>query len=229
MLKFILACLLWAVPALSAEKIVLTTYNTVNFRGVVDGISITKAQYDLVKQVKLRGNKNYPIYLVFDSPGGSIVAGQAFIEFVKSIKNLHTISVFAASMASGIVEAIPGKRYVLGTGVMMFHRAYGSFEGQFETGELESQIKLWKEIVLSMEVINAERMGISIADYKAKVANEWWAYGINAVTEGMADSVANVTCTPNLIDLNDIVLSADLFGESKLTYSGCPLFRVPKY
>lgn len=227
MLKYITFILLCCTSAF-AENISLTTANTVTFRGPVDGTSITKAQLELVQQVKTRGKSNYPIYLVMDSPGGSIYAGEAFIEFTKTIQNLQTISIFAASMASAIVEALPGTRNVTPTGILMFHRAQGSFQGFFETGEIESELKLWKEIVLDMETTNAARLQLPIKDYKEKVAIEWWGYGRGAVEDKMADKLTTVTCSAELIDATEIVTQdMGFFGALVQTYSKCPLIRAP--
>src|SRR5690349_6682828 len=91
------------VPA-KAETIALNADNTVVIRDEITGMSMVKAQLQLAEQVVKRGTRAYPIYLVLDSPGGSIEAGFMFTQFAKTIPNLHTISIFSASMASAIVE-----------------------------------------------------------------------------------------------------------------------------
>lgn len=227
MIKYVLAALLFCGPALSQEKIVLTTANTVTFRGAVDGDSIIKAQLELVDKVLIRGKAGYPIYLVMDSPGGSIYAGEAFIEFAKSIQNMETITIFAASMASAIVQAMPGKRHILGSGIMMFHRAQGQFQGYFETGEVESQLKLWKEIVLTMENRNSARLNIPLKDYKEKVAIEWWALGRGAIEQKMADRLVDIICSPALINETETSTQSMGIFAIETTYSQCPIFRVP--
>lgn len=207
--------------------IVLNTSNTVLFRGPVTGASVTKAQLNLVEAVKTRGSGKYPIYLVLDSPGGSIYAGEAFIAFARTLPNVETISIFAASMAAGIVESMPGKRHITPGGILMFHRASGGFEGQFEEGEVESQLALWKQIVRTMEGRNASRIGISLEAYKAKVVNEWWLYGADAVTQKGADKISTIVCSQALIDKREVVVSQMFIFTVKSVYSGCPLFRGP--
>lgn len=210
-----------------AETIQLTTQNTAIFRGEVNGASITAAQLKLAELVNARGAKTYPIYLVMDSPGGSIIAGDAFIQFAKMVPNLHTVSIFSASMAAGIVEALPGRRLITQNGVLMFHRAKGGFQGQFEEGEVESELAFWKTIVRAMETTNASRMGMTLEAYKAAVLNELWFYGPQAIEAKAADAVVDIKCTRELIATRQIVIAEGLFGNFKLAYSGCPLFRVP--
>lgn len=210
-----------------AESIILTTANTVTFRGVVAGGTVSQAMLQLTDLAKIRGKANYPIYLVLDSPGGSIMEGLDFIEYAKTLPNIHTITIFSASMASAIVEALPGKRYITNTGILMFHRAKGSVEGQFEEGELESELAFFKSIVLGMETTNSARIGITVQEYKAKVVNEWWLYGKQAIDQGAADSVVSIICSTQLVESRAVTLFETIFGAFKVTYSGCPLFRAP--
>jgi ATP-dependent protease ClpP protease subunit len=212
---------------MAAPKVLLTTANTVSIRSQIDDESVTKAQIELARAIRERGAAPYPIYLVLDSPGGSIVAGEDFIQLAKQYSNVHTVSIFAASMASAIVQALPGIRYITSTGMMMFHRAAGRFQGQFEVGEVESQLAFFKGFVRTMEQRNADRMGLSLDAYKAKVINEYWVYGQDAVTDKVADHVADVTCSPQLIESRVTSSQMSFFGESKLVLSGCPLIRGP--
>lgn len=225
-LALLLALLLPSL-CLAAPKINLTTANTVAFRGVVDGASTQRATVQLMDRIAARGQHKYPIYLVLDSPGGSIMAGEDFIAFARTLPNVETISIFAASMASAIVEALPGKRTVVPNGVLMFHRAKGTLEGQFETGELESQLEFYKKFVRAMEQRSADRMSMSLADYKAKIANEWWLYGSDSVVAKAADDVAEITCSKALTDAREVVTEVIFIFKVQSTFSGCPLLRQP--
>lgn len=228
MLKpLILSTLLLGATQAQTATIQLTTQNTVNFRGEIGGQSITEAQLKLAELANTRGKATYPIYLVLDSPGGSIVAGDAFIQFAKTIPNVQTVAIFAASMAAGILEALPGKRNVTANGIVMFHRAQGQFQGYFEEGEVEAQLRIWKQVVLNMENTNATRMGLKLEDYKAKVRAEYWLYGTENVTNKVADEVVDLICTRELQDKKEVKTLNSFFGSQDIIYSGCPLFRAP--
>lgn len=208
-----------------ANALELNTTNSIIFKGEVGVESVEQAMQDLRTAVKTRGNAGYTLYLVLDSPGGSIDAGMDFIEYAKSVPNLKTVTIFAASMASAIVQALPGERLITGSGMMMFHRAAGGFQGQFETGEVESRLEMAKQIVLSMENTNASRMSLTLKSYKDLVVNEYWLYGANAVTKKAADSIIQLTCSEELIDkkINSVVYT--FFGPVQLEFSSCPLFK----
>lgn len=230
MLSKIIFVLILCLPTFAGESrrvLLLTPSNTVTFRGEVNYESVTAAQLKLAEQVAIRGNKSYTIYLVIDSPGGDIDAGEDLIQFAKRIKNLETVGLFAASMGSAIIEALPGKRYATESSVYMFHRAKGQFRGQFENGEVEARLALSKLIVRNMEVRNAKRLGISIEEYKSKVINELWALGDGLVKQGMADEIIDLDCSPALTNSREHLMTQNLFGVDDMTFSGCPLIRSP--
>ena len=71
-------------------------------------------------------NPKETIYIVVNSPGGSVTAGMKFITFANGIDNVKTITITAISMGSAIVEALPGERLIVPNATFMFHRAAGS-------------------------------------------------------------------------------------------------------
>lgn len=227
--KFLTVTLLLMLPlaAKASTPIVLNTSNTVVMRGPIGGGSVTSVQLELVKQVIKRGLKQYPIYLVLDSPGGSIEAGFMFVNFAKHIPNLHTISIFSASMASAIVQELPGERLVTDNGTLMFHKAYAGIEGTVETGSLETQLWYIKKRVLKLETGNANRMLMSLADYKGLIANELWLDAEDSVRYRAADRIVDVVCSADLIKKTTTVSVMSFFGQATYSFSACPLFRVP--
>lgn len=212
----------------SGAEILLTPDNTVTFRTAVDEASVLKKQLELLALVVKRGTQNYPIYLVMDCPGGSVADGLMFIDLAKTYPNIKTVTLFAASMCSAIIQHLPGERLGTTSGIQMFHRAKGRFEGHFEDGEVESQLALWKSIINSMEQVNANRLRMTLEAYKAKAVHEWWVYGNDLLKTNMVDRMVSLKCSPELIDQSETEITASFFGSSTKTYSGCPLLRSPK-
>ena len=222
-LTLIIGLMSFAAPS---NTINLTSKNHVLLRNEVTPESMNKVALELARLVAIRGAQDYPLYLVLDSPGGSIDAGLDFITFAKTIPNLQTISIFAASMASGIVEALPGKRNVTETGILMFHRASGGVQGQFESGELETRLDFYKRMVRGMELKNSTRMGLTLEDYKAKVKDEYWLYGYENVAQRAADAVVDVTCDDVLINSKSTETFTILIFTVDVEFSKCPLLRT---
>ena len=207
----------------NAKDIVLTTKNVCSLEGKVNGSSMFALKACLVDKVLSRRGGKYPIYLYLRSPGGDIYNGLRFIAFAKTFKNVHTITEFSASMAAAIAQGIPGKRYVTEGGVFMFHRAKGRFSGQFENGEVEARLKLWKQIVGKMELMQADRIGITLRDYKEKRMNEWYVMGEDSVEQNVADEVVGVACSKRLLRDTFEITYNTLFGSQTVKYSRCPL------
>lgn len=226
-MKFFITLLVaFAAVAAEAKTIMLTTGNTVTLRGVVDETSVSKAQRELIDLIKARKYSATPIYLVLDTPGGSVVAGESFIEFAKSIPNLHTITIFAASMGSGIVQALQGRRYIVNSGVSMYHRASIGLS----TTELEkakSMLEFYEQVINDMEQRTATRLCMPLSEYKLKVADEWWMTAKQAIANKAADEIVDVQCSQVLIDRRDTLARQSFFGTIKLTYSACPLLQYP--
>jgi ATP-dependent protease ClpP protease subunit len=105
----------------------------------------------------------------------------------------------------------------------MFHRAKGSFRGQFEDGEVEQQLAMWKQVVRKMEQMNADRVGLTLAQYKSKVINEWWIYGKDSIKQKVADKVTDFECSNVLLKERRTVSIDSFFGKIEFEESACPL------
>lgn len=172
--------------------------------------------------------KSHPtLYLVLDSPGGSVMDGLDLIRVMSNLPcKVETVSIEAISMAFQIVQA-SSYRYMATLGTQMSHRAaLGGIGGQLD-GELESRLAYIKAIINSLDVKASQRIGISLEDYKAKIVNEWWLFGEQAIEQGTADEMAEIHCSDDLIADQYVELSFSFFGMSKKTYSSCPLLRNP--
>jgi ATP-dependent protease ClpP protease subunit len=225
MKKLIVTLLSFFALSAQAKVINLTLDNSVRLNGEVSFESVAKWQYALQTVVEKRAGKSYPIYLVIDSPGGSIEAGFSFLEYAKHVPNVHTITIFGASMASAIAMQIPGKRYVTESGIFMFHRAYARVSGQVEDGELESQLELVKKRVKRLEKASAKRIGLTLPAYKAKVLNEWWLDSDDSIEQKVADEIIGVTCSKELVKTTVIQIFRSFFGVMEEKTSACPLIR----
>lgn len=225
----ILLILLVAVDCFASKGIInLNPNNTATLRGEVNESSVREIELKIVELNQIRGDKQYPIYLVLDTPGGEVDSGLSLIEFLKSIRDLNTITLFAASMGSAIQQGVKGTRYGTETQISMFHRARGTISGYFEDGEMESRLKMAKDIVRGMEKNNASRIGISLEEYKKKVKDEWWIVGDSAIKEHVLDEVVDIHCSNSLVEKKEYAEVQVFIFSMKVEYSSCPLIRSGK-
>lgn len=220
MKNLLLILTLFSTMAFAKKTILLTKDNHVLMDKPFNITSVSTVQYELLNLIKNKSMEE--IYLVLNSPGGSVFAGNLLIDFIKSLDvKVHTITIFSASMAYNTVQQL-GKRYILPSGILMSHRArMTGLGGQF-LGELNKRLGLYMDIVEDMSKKAAQRVGVSYKEYSDLIHDDLWLTSKKAVTLGHADEIANIKCHP---DLNKLVTESynTLFGVIEFKKSKCPL------
>ena len=95
-----------------------------------------------------------------------------------------------------------------------------------DSGELESILNLYKKSVEEMETIAANRVGISLEQYKYDIRDELWMTAEQAVTKGHADEVVVVKCAKSLLGTR-IQTFQTFFGAVDVEFSNCPIITAP--
>lgn len=226
MIRFLMLCLLTTYSMASTRDIVLTENNSITFNQAFTASYVSKKQLELlVKDSVLPAGK--PIYIVLDTPGGSVSAGLSLIDTIKSLnRNVHTITLFAASMGYQLVQEA-GIRYITPSGQLMSHRgAVSGLSGQVP-GELNSRLNMIQDTLQGMNERAAKRVGISVEQYQSLIINEYWVSGSSAVSAKHADFVSNVTCEKKLIKETYKEEFLTPFGSINVVFSKCPLLTLP--
>jgi ATP-dependent Clp protease protease subunit len=206
------------------RTIILTDKNTVSFNDEFNSMTVAQKQMELFELAA--SSPENDLYLVMDSPGGSVFAGSLFIDTVRALnKNVHTITIFSASMAYHTVQGL-GKRLILPSGMLMSHRAaVGGLGGQFP-GELNTRIKMLMDSTEELDRIAANRIGISLEDYKKLIHDELWLTGTEAVKQNHADEVVKAVCDKSLSGTTSKEIRT-FFGNINVEFSNCPLITGP--
>lgn len=208
-----------------AETVVLKEDNTVSFFGVVNGANVTRAMVDIQRLNDLQTDG--PIYLVLNTPGGSIIDGMDFIRFAKtSRREIRTVTIFAASMGFQIVEALPGKRLMAEYGVLMSHRASVMGIGGQYPGELNVRVDFLAQISEELDSVAAKRSNLSEKEYKALIHDEYYATPKKAIQDKFADEKVGVSCDKSLSATNTQEFES-MFGTILVEFSKCPLITGP--
>jgi ATP-dependent protease ClpP protease subunit len=202
--------------------IVLTKKNHVLFSGEVTDSSVSKAQVELAK-ISADLSSDDVIYLVIDSPGGSVPAGNRFIDFAGSLpQKVKPICLFCASMGYHMFQSLD-ERIVYSSSELMSHRVrIGGLAGQVP-GEAVSRLNDIIATSQRMDEKVAKRIGISVEAYQKSIYDELWLNGTDAVKLKHADRVAKIRCDRALAVGTRKETFNTLFGPVEVTTSTCPL------
>lgn len=220
--KLLIAAAILLSFSATAENIILKADNTVSLNTAVSDESITGIMLDVQRLNKIETDE--PIYLVLNTPGGSVFAGINFIRYaLTSRRPIHTVTIFAASMGFQIVQALPGKRLMAYSGVLMSHRAaVGGLSGQYP-GELNVRVNFLADISTNLDSGVAKRAGLTLKEYQVLIHDEYYANNEKSIKDKFADESVNVSCDVSL----ETTYTKDfqtMFGPVEVEFSSCPLF-----
>lgn len=210
-----------------AKEIKLTQENTVSLRGPVTRQSIAEVMQDLNEVTQL-GDEKEPVYLVLNTPGGSVMAGLDLMQFMNTLRRpVHVVSIYAASMGFHILQSSK-IRYVTKFATIMSHRASGGFEGDIPH-QVSNRLKHIIDLVDKMDeqVISRTNGKYNKKSYMELIRDEYYAVGDNAIRDGFADKVVTLKCDPELTkQLVKRSLQIFIF-QIEVKFSKCPLMTSP--
>lgn len=179
--------------------VTLTAKNHAAISGPVTGESVAKVMRKLSDAIAIRGDEKYPIYLVLDTPGGSVLAGFRLHEFLKPYTNIKTITLNSYSMGAFLAEMIAGERLMVETGTLMFHRMRTTVQ-RATTEELDSQSRYSKSLEALAEKKVSERSGISVQELRKKFTEDWYMQAQEAIDNKLIDRIITVKCDAELLE-----------------------------
>lgn len=164
--------------------------------GVIDGIRAANKK-----------SSTKPIFLLLDSPGGSVLDGGRIISAMQASKApVYTVCLqLCASMAAMILE-YGVERYAVDRAIVMFHPASVGAMVQGELDKIVSRFTFFKRYVDKMDHYVASRSGQTYDAFKAQSSQELWIDAEDALSKKLIDKVVRV----------DISTAYDInFGNNK--------------
>jgi ATP-dependent Clp protease protease subunit len=192
------------------------------FRGAVDGNTVGKAMIDLAAA------PDPELYLVLDSPGGSVVDGMQLVDFAQGLgKKIHCVASFAASQAFIFLQSpMCTTRTVLPNALIMQHVGTAGLPPQ-QFPNLGSMFNMLKRLTDRVDEMQSKRMGISLDKFHAAIRDDLWLWGDDAVKFGAADKAETASCSKELLE-SKVTQDVQVFIFTlKVTWSGCPLISAP--
>lgn len=160
----------------------------------------TKSANDVIESIREANSKSpgKPIFLLLDSPGGSVIDGARIISAMQASKSpVYTVCLqICASMAAMILEY--GKeRYAVDRSIIMFHPASVTGLVAGELDKVVSRFSFLQRYVDKMDHYTAQRAGLTYDAFKAKTSRELWIDAEDALSSNLIDKVVRVDVSTN--------------------------------
>lgn len=175
-------------------------------------------------QEHMRRNNTFSLYI--NSPGGSVHAGNHFIQYIRTVQSRNVtvkcIGQNFMSMAFVIFQACD-HRMVLDNSLGMQHQMSFGMRGPIEPlRKLFQMHDAINEEIIAMEI---ERIGIQRQDYDKKIAHDWWIYGQDNLKQNTADEIILMDCDPSLYGIFNTRIEKNGHYRFRVQTHQCPLFR----
>lgn len=184
-------------PTPQVKKLVLKELKVDWKRTVIIKGPIRDENIDQVVEymTNLEENSAEPIYVLIDSPGGSILAGERLISAMESAKGpVYTVCTGLCASMAAVLHAYGTKRYAQNRAILMYHDAAGGFEGNF--ARMKSQFTLVQRKVDKVDEYICYRAHIDCKEFRNKKLNETWLDAEDAMSMGFVDAVVKTLGNP---------------------------------
>lgn len=148
-----------------------------------------------------------PIYLIIDSPGGSVVSGANLIAAIQASKlPVYTICYNLCASMAAMIHQYGDRRLAVDRSLIMFHPASSQMRGNLDV--IHSLTRTLVRYIGKIEVDVAKRIGLSYNEYKIAIVNELWVDSEDAIKLNIIDGI---------VDVSGVVTSSRprLFGKKK--------------
>lgn len=170
-----------------AEKRVVRLYGVVG-----DGAdSITK------EITRLSNQNTSPIYLLINSPGGSVLDGAMVVSAMEASKApIYTVCEQLCASMAFIIHQFGTKRLMVDRAILMAHPASGGVQGTLE--EMNSQLQMILKYVYKMDDTIAVRAGLTPDQFKQLWISQLWMDAEDSTARKFNDAIVNLNVNPSL-------------------------------
>lgn len=180
-------------PFLAPPEPTVEQTSQITLYGRVDDASAAKVIDQIHAANKVKTGK--PILLFIDSPGGGVLAGNTIVNAMHaSARPVVTICVsFCASMGAIIFET-GMHRVMMPNSVLMLHEMSAGAEG--DLSHMVQQVALLQRLNAVFERLLAKQAQLTVEEYHARAAAQWWMLAEEAQQAHLADDVGTFADYP---------------------------------
>lgn len=171
--------------------------NTQNSQIMLLNAEVTNQSVEiLIEQLEHSAKTESSVYLILDSPGGSVFDGARLIAYMEgSPIPVYTVCYsICASMAAQIHQH-GKKRYMVDHSTLMFHSAAGGVRGTVP--EMRSLLDYIELSVNKLDAYVAKRSSMDYNSFKLLTLKNLWIDAEDSVNMGLADGIVTVNFPRN--------------------------------
>lgn len=157
----------------------------------LNGVVQSSTVRPLINKLRQLDKTGKPIYLLINSPGGSVIDGASLVSQMESMKSpVYTVCTQLCASMAAIIHQYGVKRYVVNRSILMFHPASGGAQGQVKN--MKSRINFIDKFVDKFNEHIVSKIKLSKNEYLTAVAYELWVDSDDALTDGFADAAVSL-------------------------------------
>lgn len=142
----------------------------------------------IAQKIREMDDGKTPIYLVINSPGGSVIGGAQIITAMQESKSkIYTVCIEMCASMAFMIHQYGEKRYMLDRSIIMSHQASTGVDGEME--KIYSILKLLSKYLVDLDAPIARRAGLTPEQYKSLVSNQLWLDAGEATARNFNDAI----------------------------------------
>ena len=139
----------------------------------------------------LESKSNEPIYLLIDSPGGSVLDGTEVISQMEaSTAPVYTVCTRLCASMAAMIHSYGTRRFAEDRAILMYHPASGAAEGQVPN--MVSQLTTLTRYTDKMVANIVARSKVTKDEYNKLTAYELWIDSEDSLQKGLIDGIVQV-------------------------------------
>lgn len=169
------------------KTINLDPERTILILGEVGNNALNAAQ--TIKE--LEDQSNDPIYLILDSPGGSVIDGNVLVSAIESSSApVYTVCHRICASMAAVIHQYGKQRMMIDRSVLMFHQASASSQGTID--EMKSMTDFLYNYIEKTERFIANRAGMPYEQYKLSNMQNIWIDSEDATQKKFNDQIISI-------------------------------------
>jgi len=143
-------------------------------------------------QIKvLSAQSKEPIYLLINSPGGSVLDGAQIVSAIEgSVAPVYTVCEQLCASMAAIIHQYGKERLMYDRSILMFHNAAGGAQGYVP--QMLSRLNVINRYVNKMQAHIAARAGVDLTTWLNRMGDEIWIDAEDATASNLNDKIVNV-------------------------------------